>query len=269
MTTYNPTPSGDDVSRRHFLKVITAGSAAMIITPRPSATAAAYAEEIGVPLRGPDGRVIMFHPPMASGIPLGGMGAGTFELRADGAMYEWQIFNNWGQRLVLPNTFFAVRAQQEGVPAVIRRLETVRHTDNPGRPVKNITYEGRAPIARLWYEDPELPLDASLTAWSPLIPHQPRESGFPAAVFSFELTNRSAKKVRATILSSIRNGVGLSNGWTGTENRVEQEPAMTSVHMLARTDSHRSAMSKPVRVLVLIESMPGRLKEVLDSTRLC
>ncbi len=267
MTTSNPTPLGDDVSRRHFLKVLTAGSAAMIITPRPSATAAAHAEEIGVPLRGPDGRVILFHPPMASGISLGGMGAGTFELRADGAMYEWQIFNNWGQRLVLPDTFFAVRAQQEGAPAVTRRLETVRHTDNPGHPVQSITYEGRAPIAKLWYDDPELPLDISLTAWSPLIPHQPRESGFPAAVFSFELTNRSAKKVQTTILSSIRNGVGLNNGWTGTENRVEQEPNLTAVHMKARTDSRPSAMSKPVRVLVLIESIPPRVREVFDNTK--
>ena len=103
-----------DVSRRSMLKVIAAASTAMVLNPPLGATAKAYAEEIGVPLRGPDGRVIVFHPPMASGIPLGGMGAGTFELRADGGMYEWQIFNNWAQRLVLPDTFFAVRAN--GIP---------------------------------------------------------------------------------------------------------------------------------------------------------
>lgn len=255
-----------DISRRGFLKVLTAASAALAITPAPSATELAYAEEIGVPLRGPDGRIIVFHPPMASGIPLGGMGAGTFEIRADGGMYQWQIFNNWAQRLVLPDTFFAIRAKEEGKSAVTRRLETIRHTSNPGKPVKNITYEGRAPIARLRYEEPALPVDVSLTAWSALIPHQPRDSGLPAAVFTFDVTNHSTAKVQTTLLGTLRNGVALSNGWTGTENRLERDAAMTAIHMQGRIDSRPSVMSKPVRVLVLLESMPNRVQEVLKNT---
>ncbi|MHB1769426.1 MAG: GH116 family glycosyl-hydrolase, partial [Phycisphaerae bacterium] len=227
-------PAQRDVSRRSVLKVIAAASAAMVLTPPLSATAKAHAEEIGVPLRGPDGRIIVFHPPMASGIPLGGMGAGTFEIRADGGMYEWQIFNNWGQRLVLPDTFFAIRANETGKSAVTRRLETIRHSSNPGQGVKNITYEGRSPIARLRYDEPALPVKVSLTAWFPLIPHQPRESGVPAAVFTFELTNHTANAVHAILLGSIRNAVALNNGWTGTQNRLERSAAMTAIHMSAR-----------------------------------
>ena len=255
------------INRRNFLKVLTAASTAMIITPPPCATALVHAEEIGVPLRGPDGKVIVFHPPMASGIDLGGMGAGTFELRADGGMYEWQIFNNWAQKLVLPDTFFAVRAQENGKTPITRRLETIRHTSNPGPPVKNITYEGRAPIARLAYDEPELPVQVALTAWSPLIPHQPRESGFPAAVFTFELTNHAVDRVQATVLGSIRNGVALNNGWTGTQNRLERGAAMTAIHMEGRIDSRPSVMNKPVRVLVLLESMPSRIREVLGNAK--
>ncbi len=255
-----------DISRRGFLKVLTAASAAMALAPAPSATAQAHSEDIGVPLRGVDGRIIVFHPPMASGIPLGGMGAGTFELRADGGMYEWQLFNNWAQRLILPDTFFAIRATENGKPAITRRLETIRHTTNPGQPVKNITYEGRAPIARLRYDEPALPVDISLTAWSPLIPHQPRDSGLPTAVFTFELTNRSASAVQATLLGSMRNAVALNNGWTGTQNRLERDAAMTCIHMNGRIDSRPSVMSKPVRVLVLLESMPNRVQEVLKNT---
>ncbi len=256
-----------DVSRRSMLKVIAAASTAMVLNPPLGATAKAYAEEIGVPLRGPDGRVIVFHPPMASGIPLGGMGAGTFELRADGGMYEWQIFNNWAQRLVLPDTFFAVRANENAKPAVTRRLETIRHGNNPGTPVKNITYEGRSPIARLRYDEPALPVEISLTAWSPLIPHQPRESGFPAAVFTFQVTNRAATAVHACVLGSIRNAVALNNGWTGTQNRLERPAAISAVHMSARSDAKPSEVSKPVRVLVLLESMPSRVMEVLTNTK--
>ncbi len=255
-----------NISRRNFLKVLTAASTAMAVIPPMSATSLAHSEEVGVALRGPDGKVIVFHPPMASGIPLGGMGAGTFEIRADGAMYEWQIFNNWAQRLVLPDTFFAIRTEEKGKAAVTRRLETLRHTPNPGQPVANITYEGRAPMARLRYEEPALPVDVSLTAWSPLIPHQPRDSGLPAALFTFEITNRSTAQVRATLLGSMRNAVALNNGWTGTQNRLERSAAMTAIHMNARVDSRPSVMSKPVRVLVLLESLPARVKEVLQNT---
>ena len=257
----------ENVSRRNFLKVLGAASSAMVITPPLSATAKAYAEEIGVPLRGPDGRIIVFHPPMASGIPLGGMGAGTFELRADGGMYEWQIFNNWAQRLVLPDTFFAIRTNQPDRPTVTRRLETIRQSSNPGQPVKNITYEGRAPIARLRYDEPALPIAVLLTAWSPLIPHQPRKSGIPAAIFTFELTNRSDTMVHAALLGSIRNAVALKNGWTGTQNSLKRTPTLTAIHMESRSDAQPSSMNKPVRVLVLLESMPARVKEVLSNIK--
>ncbi len=267
MTDSDATVKPRDVSRRNFLKVLGAASTAMAITPALSATAKAYAEEIGVPLRGPDGKIIVFHPPMASGIPLGGMGAGTFELRADGGMYEWQIFNNWAQRLVLPDTFFALRTSQAGQPIVTRRLETIRQSSNPGQPVKNITFEGRAPIARLRYDEPALPIEVSLTAWSPLIPHQPRKSGLPAAIFTFELTNHADTVVQAVLMGAIRNAVGLSNGWTGTQNRLERTATMTAIHMESRTEAQASTMNKPVRVLVLLESMPSRVKEVLSQVK--
>ena len=37
---------------------------------------------------------------LASGIPLGGIGAGSVEIRADGKLYEWHEFNNgpWSSR---------------------------------------------------------------------------------------------------------------------------------------------------------------------------
>ena len=37
--------------------------------------------------------------PMGSGAPLGGIGTGFVEIRADGCFYEWQIFNAgpWAQ----------------------------------------------------------------------------------------------------------------------------------------------------------------------------
>lgn len=102
---------------------------------------------------------------MSSGIPLVGMGAGTFELRADGRMYEWQIFNNWASTLTLPDTFFGIHTSGGGHAPVARRLETVTDTLLPGTPVEQITYEGK----------------------------------FPTVLFTFQVTNRTGRLTAAGV----------------------------------------------------------------------
>lgn len=236
-----------EITRRDFLKtaaatVAVAGAGELI---SPGALRAA-----GLPARRQDGG-FLYHPPMSSGIPLGGMGAGTFEIRADGRTHEWQIFNNWASTLTLPDTFFAIHTSGGGRPSISRRLETVTDALLPGTPVEQITYEGKFPIARLAYEDHELPVQTTLTAWSPFIPHQPRESGLPAAVFTFQVTNRTAQPVQASVLASVRNGVGLHSN--GTRNVLSHIPDTTAIRMEPVGRVAEAAVNRPVRVLVLME----------------
>ncbi len=238
-----------EITRRDFLRTAAATAAVAVAGPgqliRPDALRAA-----GLPARRADGG-FLYHPPMSSGIPLGGMGAGTFEIRADGRMYEWQVFNNWASTLTLPDTFFGIYAAQSGHKPVARRLETVTDARLPGMPVEQITYEGKFPIARLSYDDPDLPVQTTLIAWSPFIPHHPRESGLPAALFTFQVTNRTAQPVQASVLMSLRNSVGLHAN--GTRNVLERTAEMTAIRMEPTGHATASVVSRPVRVLVLME----------------
>ena len=236
-----------EITRRDFLR--TAATAAVAVAGpgqliRPGALRAA-----GLPARREDGG-FLYHPPMSSGIPLGGMGAGTFEIRADGRMYEWQVFNNWASTLTLPDTFFGIHTSGGGHAPTARRLETVTDVHASGTPVEQITYEGKFPFARLAYDDRDLPVKATLTAWSPFIPHNPRDSGLPAALFTFEVTNRTALPVQASVLASVRNHIGMQGG--AGHNVLERSSGMTAIGMRPNSHTITAAVSRPVRVLVLM-----------------
>src|SRR5258708_4020691 len=70
-----------------------------------------------------------------SGIPFGGLGTGSIEIRSDGALHEWQIFNNPPlSGGVLPgapvppspvrpgDSLFAIKTRQGNAPPVVRIL---------------------------------------------------------------------------------------------------------------------------------------------------
>ena len=89
------------------------------------------------------------------GVPLGGIGTGTVELRGDGSFREWQIFNNWGNVQTvglfqypppydLLNSFAAVKVNDQAYV-----LETHPAQGLPG--VAKITYDGDFPFSHLQY----------------------------------------------------------------------------------------------------------------------
>jgi hypothetical protein len=93
------------ISRRRFLATCAAGSTTALVDS--TSLAAAYCVRVhrdgtadGVS-RSATGSASEAAPlripatmPMGSGAPLGGIGTGFVEIRADGCFYEWQIFNS-------------------------------------------------------------------------------------------------------------------------------------------------------------------------------
>lgn len=72
---------------------------------------------------------------MSSGIPLGGIGCGTVEIRGDGRFNEWHIFNNgrWALRgedrdreYMKPTDFYFVTRVRYGDRVVVRFLQAAR-----------------------------------------------------------------------------------------------------------------------------------------------
>lgn len=146
---------------------------------------------------------------MNSGIPLGGIGAGSVEIRDDGLFHEWQIFGNWRGdelRLSIEKAFFTLHAAPRGGPSISRVLAT--ESRDGLQPVDGIRYTGRFPFAELEYQIEDSPFTVKLTAWSPFIPHDSKNSGLPAAIFEFETVNTSDTDCEAHITGRMWNEVG-------------------------------------------------------------
>jgi len=137
---------------------------------------------------------------MRCGIPLGGIGAGTVEIRGDGKLHEWQIFNNWEKPIELPLAFFATYINAPTTEKAVV-LQIKPEGNLPG--VKEIAYNGTFPVARLMYLDKAIPVRLGLRAFSPFVPHDAPASGMPLAVFVFEATNSGSVPVEVVVMCAL------------------------------------------------------------------
>lgn len=191
----------------------------------------------------------------AVAFPLGGIGTGNVSLGARGELRDWEIFNRPDKGSVLPNTFFAIRAQVEGREAVSRVLEgrlqpphTLSHGYHPttaaGLPrLSKAVFRGEYPFAHVAFKDPTLPVQVELEAFTPLVPLNPEDSGIPCAVLTYTVTNRADRPVVLTLVGSLTNPVGnvqldpfgnvLPNEYGKTVNTYRNEGALRGLYMSA------------------------------------
>jgi non-lysosomal glucosylceramidase len=163
-----------------------------------------------------------------SGVALGGIGAGWFELRQDGTCENWNIFNNKplgrGARFPFnPHSvlFFLIRYAEEGKNP---RLVLLQIEDSHGAAafeghefqyifpwlsgVDRIRYSATFPFIKLEFTEHDLPLAVSLEAWSPFIPHDAANSALPLAYFDFSLRLLGSRPAQVSLLAVLRNCVG-------------------------------------------------------------
>ncbi len=147
----------------------------------------------------------------AGGVSLGGIGAGKFELCRDGKIRNLVTNNNWDAPLnELNGSFFAAWSKPSGGGAsesVLRALVLRSEYDLP--PVVGIDYDPRFPTVGMKFNDPALPVEVSLEAFSPLVPNNVKDSALPVAVFAFTLANPSTVPQETSLAFSWENIVGL------------------------------------------------------------
>jgi uncharacterized protein (DUF608 family) len=174
----------------------------------------------------------------ALALPIGGIGTGCFSLNGNGGLCDWEIFHRPNKGCLLPNTFFAIRAQADDAPAVLRVLQTlpdgpligdilgtnfyghgfgVRRESGLGFPLmRSSTFLGQYPFGTVEFEDDRLPVQVTMMAYNPLIPHDMEGSGIPAGVFEFTLTNTGSTPVEVSLVASLFNAVGYRGFGTFT-----------------------------------------------------
>ncbi|HOZ48056.1 MAG TPA: GH116 family glycosyl-hydrolase [Candidatus Hydrogenedentes bacterium] len=165
--------------------------------------------------------------------PLGGIGTGSVGLTGLGGLCDWEIFNrpNFGSRL--PRTFPVIWAKEAGREAVCRVLEgpvpPPHRGTGMGDPCENgegfphmdsCAFRGEFPFAWIDFASRKLPVKVGLEAYNPFIPSHADDSGFPAAILRYTLTNRTRNAVDVTVAWSLFNPVG------SVGQAVEGNPAL-------------------------------------------
>jgi uncharacterized protein (DUF608 family) len=227
------------MTRRRFLQAVGVGAVG---------ASWALADDLAPPTAPRLGRLRRFErtPPRvysgerlsAVAMPIGGIGTGSVWLDGRGKLGVWQVFNNQNETRI-PGSFFAVRAQPEGEPAVTRVLQTV---GEPGfEPVQSLTFEGGYPIARLAFQDEALPVDVRLEAFNPLIPTDTANSALPCAIFRLTARNTTAAPVSVSFLGALQNAVGCQGrggidgvaypDYGANENRLVRERGVTAASL--------------------------------------
>jgi uncharacterized protein (DUF608 family) len=160
--------------------------------------------------------------PMGSGAPLGGIGAGFVEIRADGCFYEWQIFNSgpWSQNARSTTAppapgpqylRFVLRTKQAShdVPQVRRLYLRSDESDTYTLPfvqdVQSIDYCAWFPMTGLRYNDASLPVRVAAQVFSPFIPGSARASGTPGFHIVYTVENVSDEPVDVSLAGFMDN----------------------------------------------------------------
>ncbi|MEL9990494.1 MAG: GH116 family glycosyl-hydrolase [Thermoproteus sp.] len=161
----------------------------------------------------------------SSGVPLGGIGAGSVEIRADGLLHDWLIFNNgvWStvenRRKFYPldeKSFLLAIRVSDGREVYVRQLQSAGYIlgGDPYKapwlkPVKLIEFYGEPPLARLRYID-DLPVEVEAEFFSPFIPGDLKDSSMPAVIVKLRVRNKSDRALDVSLLALLRSPFGKS-----------------------------------------------------------
>lgn len=158
-------------------------------------------------------------------MPLGGIGTGSVSLGGRGNLRDWEVMNRPAKGWVpgpsrAGSPFLMLRCQRRGAAPVTRLLEgpvpLTEYEGASGSPAPNhgfprfarCTFATAYPLASVRLADPDVPLEARLEAFNPLIPADAEASGIPVAILRCVVRNRGTAPVSASLCLSLPNFVG-------------------------------------------------------------
>ncbi|MBI5396561.1 MAG: discoidin domain-containing protein [Verrucomicrobia bacterium] len=155
-----------------------------------------------------------------AGMPLGGIGCGKFELLPSCwfARFAWNHnwdLPSWTEPFVPSRgTFFALSVH-DGPRRVTRWLRRGWPEEElaGAEQVRLVEFRALWPVAEVAFTDPKLPVQASLRAWSPLVPHNIKDSSLPVAFFELTVENPTDRRMEVSALMSLENYMGIGGVW--------------------------------------------------------
>ena len=138
---------------------------------------------------------------------LGGLGTGTIQLRSDGSLVDWQIFNNspgdGASKIHVPDAFLGIRTVTSGSLPKALTIRTQPPEDLPA--MQSIAAAGGFPVTALSLSDPSLLLATQVYAYGALDLHNPVSSALPAVIFSVVMSNPTPYAVTTSLMFAMPN----------------------------------------------------------------
>jgi len=214
-----------------------------------------------------------------SACPAGGIGAGAFEWTMSGNFRYWFLKPGWYVDETVQADRFHV-FMKSGGKTIARTLATGAPADGTlgawawGYPAGAGSYFALFPKSGFSYEtNPEFPAKLAVTQFSPVIPHNYRETSYPVAVYKWIAQNPTRRPVEVSVMLTWENMIGWEPrlkspgkaaefGWRrdipGRVNRVVRDGRMTGVVFGRKDADPRTGNALTGTMCVAAESLPGR-----------
>lgn len=196
------------------------------------------------------------------GMPVGGLFAGTLYLGGDGRLWLWEIFNRdpngieprtieyqgdkvstgRGANFIQPAP--PVSPMQQGF--VLRVGERIWPLDRSG--FTDVSFEGRYPMGRVTYRDPDCPVEVVLEAFSPFIPLNLDDSSLPATVMSYSVKNVTNEPVHCELVGRLENAICVDSGSSligQRRNRIVTDDGFTALVCSAEPAPNTAKETRP------------------------
>ena len=154
------------------------------------------------------------------GIPLGGIGAGSFMVNQCGTFGPWNMGGdptvlNWEQR-ILPQAAFHVREEVEGGAATVKTLAVPQHNIAPQRNFGSVlsgwnqlkpgdgTYSALFPFGWIHYNK-IFSANVALKFWSPIVARDDQLTSMPIAYFDVTFSNPTTHRLNISTMFTFPN----------------------------------------------------------------
>lgn len=183
--------------------------------------------------------------------PLGGIGSGGFSISGSGRLIDWSLRNRPALQSFNGYSHFAIKAERDGelvdarvlngpydlnpagAPGMRKMFDGFGHGANRQTMVgvphfKKVDFYGRFPTADLVFSDERFPGAVRMTALSPFIPHDDRNSSMPVAMIEFEIVNTTGGPLTYRLAGTL-GGYGSNSG----DHRFVETDGLKAIHLLS------------------------------------
>lgn len=152
---------------------------------------------------------------------VGGIGTGTYSVGARGQLKDFEWFNRPGKGNKIPYSFFSLYMNAEGKGSQALVLESKLsppHSKSHGYAVGECAglprfahsqFQAQYPFAAIKLWDERVPLEVEMETFNPFIPLDDKNSGIPAGVIRYRITNPTGYPIKAAVCGSMTNVAGV------------------------------------------------------------